>query len=100
MQSCSKYEAKTLIIARFGMLECGQNYKGTTSEICSTCEVTDNENHRLNVCPKFRSVNRYDVKEKFSFNNIYSQDVNTLKNAIQVKGNVWNTKNAHGTIII
>ena len=40
---CSKQETKTIIIARFGMLECGKNYKGTMNEICRQCDVTDDD---------------------------------------------------------
>ena len=29
---CSKQETKSIIIARFGVLECGWNFKGTMSE--------------------------------------------------------------------
>ena len=32
--NCTKYETKTLIIARYGKLECGTNYKGSMKEIC------------------------------------------------------------------
>ena len=28
---CTKHEAKTLMIAHFDMLECGRNYKGSTT---------------------------------------------------------------------
>ena len=50
----SKYDTKTLVIARFGMLDCGVNYKGTKSELCSQCNIIDNEDHRLNNCIKYR----------------------------------------------
>ena len=51
---CTKHETKTIIIARFGMLECGRNYKGSMSEICNECNDLDDENHRLNFCAKFK----------------------------------------------
>ena len=35
----TKKETKTLIIARYGMLDCGQNYQGTTSKVCALCIV-------------------------------------------------------------
>ena len=37
--SCNKQETKTMLIARFGMLECGKNFKGSLREVCSTCKV-------------------------------------------------------------
>ena len=94
---CTKYEAKTLLIARFGMLECGKNYKGTMKETCATCSVLDDENHRLNSCPMFSSVNNYG-KEKVDFNNIFSHDPDVFRDAIRSIGNVWNTRTAHGTM--
>ena len=42
---CTKHEAKALLIARFGMLECGKNFKGTMRETCDVCKVNDDENH-------------------------------------------------------
>ena len=50
----TKLEAKTVITARYGMLECGKNHKGTLSLMCTTCNIIDDENHRLNVCPKWQ----------------------------------------------
>ena len=48
----SKQETRTIMIARYGLLECGRNYKGTINEICDQCCTKDDENHRLNHCPK------------------------------------------------
>ena len=41
----SKKETKIIIIVRYGMLECGRNYKGTIQQICKTCNVIDDEEH-------------------------------------------------------
>ena len=43
--SLTKRETKMLIIARFGMLECGKNFKGTMNEICLNCNTRDTEEH-------------------------------------------------------
>ena len=48
----TKHEAKTIVIARYGMLQCGKNYKGTMNEICNECDILDDEDHRLNCCVK------------------------------------------------
>ena len=53
----SKRETKTIMIARYGLLECGSNYKGTISESCDTCNCPDNEDHCLNYCIKFKGTN-------------------------------------------
>ena len=95
----SKYETKTTIIARYGMLECGTNYKGTMQEKCDQCKVKDDENHRLNYCVKLRGINFVDCDTKIEFNNIYSNDPEVLRTIIKRLGNIWNTKTAHGTMI-
>ena len=95
---CTKLEAKTLMMARFGMLECGQNYKGSASETCSTCHEKDSENHRLNYCQKYQSINNYDSEKKFCFDQVYSSDPSEFRQAIEAISKVWNTKSAHGTM--
>ena len=94
----SKYDTKTLIIARFGMLDCGRNYKGSKPELCSRCKVIDDENHRLNDCILFRDTNLFDCETKVDFHRIYSNDIETLREIIPIIQKVWNTKTAHGTM--
>ena len=55
--SSNRLQAKTLIIARSGMLECGKNYKGTIPETCHTCSLLDDENHRMNECLNWTHLN-------------------------------------------
>ena len=57
IQKMTKLEAKTLIIARYGMLECGKNFGGTHGGECSECNTYDDENHRLNDCKKWKELN-------------------------------------------
>ena len=96
---CTKYETKAIIIARFGMLECGWNYKGSIPETCAQCNQIDDENHRLNYCIRFRETNLYDTDEKVDFSEIFSTDINTLRNILPKIEGVWNVKNAHGTMV-
>ena len=98
MKSCTKQETKTLIIARFGMLECGYNFKAGMSEECNQCSVLDNEDHRLNYCVKFKGFNYCNSSEKVNFEDIYSNDMPTLRKTIPLIERVWNTKCAHGTM--
>ena len=94
--SLSKNDCKSLIISRFGMLECGANFKGTSSEDCLTCRVVDNEEHRLNQCIKFRETNFYNDAEKIPFKNIYSEDVSVLHPLLKRIQAVWNTRTGGG----
>ena len=96
--NATKQETKTMISARFGMLECGQNFKGTLSLLCNQCNCIDNEEHRLNFCVKWRDVNLYDNVEKVDMNTIYSNDINELRPVISKIELVWNTRTAHGTM--
>ena len=72
------------------MLICGRNYKGTMSENCSECKVTDDENHRLNECSKFRSTNRYDNASKIQFDDIYTNDASKVSQVVNEIDKVWN----------
>ena len=99
LQSLTKQETKTIIISRFGMLECGTNFKNSSSTVCPVCKTSDNENHRLNHCVRFKTTNYFDHVEKVNFDDIYSTDVNVLKNIIAKIDKVWNTRNAHGSMI-
>ena len=94
----TKHETKTMMIARYGMLECGRNFKGSMKENCDHCNTTDDENHRLNYCIKLRTFNFHDVDVKVNFDDIYANDVYVLRNVILAIETVWNTRNAHGTM--
>ena len=96
---CSRQETKTLLIARFGMLECGKNFKGTMSLDCKTCKKIDDENHRLNHCKKIREINLYDSAHKVDFQDVYSNNLTTIKTIISHIDRLWNTRNSHGTMI-
>ena len=80
------------------MLECGKNYKGNKPEICSQCNVIDDENHRLNNCINFRDTNFYDSDTKVDFSKVFSNDIDTLREILPSIQRVWNTKTAHGTM--
>ena len=95
---CTKHETKTLIIARYGMLQCGKNFKGSMSEFCDQCKILDDEDHRLNYCKKYIDINFYNAVKKVDFNMVYSRDMNELREILPRIGNVWNTRNAHGTM--
>ncbi len=94
----TKQESKTIIIARYGMLECGSNYKGTLKAICNDCQTIDDENHRINYCKKWETVNYAKCDDKKDFNDIYSNDIAIIRKILPVIECLWNTKNAHGTM--
>ena len=75
---------------------------GTTKEVylrhVQSNQILD-ENHRLNYCIRFRETNLYDTDEKVDFSEIFSTDINTLRNILPKIEGVWNVKNAHGTMV-
>lgn len=82
----NKNDAKTIVMARYGMLACGKNYKnqyGGTQ--CRSCDKIDDENHRINECINFKEINWLNMNEKINFENIYLDDVNILK---ELAGNI------------
>ena len=40
---CNKHETKTLMIARYRMLECGKNFRGSINGTCNICNEIDDE---------------------------------------------------------
>ena len=95
----SKQETKTLIISRYHMLECGANFKGTRPQTCNTCDVLDDENHRLNHCVKYSEMNRHDRIDKANFDDIYSDDPGVVGGIMSEVTKVWNLSNSNGTMI-
>ena len=80
------------------MLECGNNYKGTLTQLWNQCNCIDDENHRLNYCIKWRNVNLYDSIDKVNMDMLYNGNMNELRPIISNIEKVWNVKNAHGTM--
>ena len=98
LQQCNKQETKAIMIARYGMLECGQNFKGSLKGTCAHCNEPDNENHRLNFCMKYKESNLYNSDYKANFDDIYSEDIEIIKNVITQIDKVWNVRTAHGNV--
>ena len=94
----SKNDCKTLIISRFGMLECGINYKGTMNDRCMTCDKIDNEEHRLNSCKRYENINFLNNDNKIPFRSIYSEDPDMVQRIILHISKVWNTKTGNGSM--
>ena len=94
----TKKETKTVMAARYGMLECGKNFKGTVETECHSCGVTDDESHRLHSCTKWEGKNLVGKDEQVNFQDVYSDNINTLRKILPHIQTLWNVKNAHGTM--
>ena len=90
--SLNQIEAKTLIVARFHMLECGKNFRGTSPVTCTVCNEIDDESHRLNFCSRFKQTNLYDASEKVEFSDVFSDNVETVRNILKTIMKVWNIR--------
>ena len=82
------------------MLECGKNYKGTRSETCGTCLCLDDEEHRLNVCPVFSHTNSSNCPTKIEIKELYSENVETVREILARIGTVWNTHTGQGSVVV
>ena len=82
------------------MLDCGKNFRGTRNVNCEECDAYDDEKHRINYCRKFRTFDNYESDTKVDFDLIYSDDIETLRVIIPKISEVWNTRNANGTMNI
>ena len=98
IQKLNRHQTKGLFLS-FRMLECGRNFKSTLPEVCPTCDVTDNEHHRLNICTRFRQTNLCDTVNKVNFEDVFSSDIAVITNALSHIENVWNLKLGHGSMV-
>ena len=92
----TKQRAKTIILARHGMLECGSNFKGTMSQTCRRCKIPDDENHRLNECSIYDNINLAKHTLKKNFENVHSDDNDVLDSIICDIENIWELRYANG----
>ena len=66
--------------------------------ICRYCKIVDDEDHRLNHCKTYQSINFYNETHKVDFSEVYSQDIDVLKQILKNIEKVWNTKTSNGTM--
>ena len=60
---------RALIMGRYGMLKCANNFSsGHGTKKCDLCKVVDDEDHRINKCPKWGGANLID--DVVTFNDI------------------------------
>ena len=90
----TRLQTKAIIMARSGMLDCATNFKNKyKSTICKECTMPDNENHRINECKKYSSINNHKRAEKFDFSIVFSDNVEELQTAAQAINMIWDLAN-------
>ena len=81
------------------MLDCGTNYKtGYHGRNCSLCKVEDDENHRINDCPKYQDKNLSNSSYSVNFDCIYSEDNETVDRVLYVICEIWDLRNGKNTM--
>ena len=91
--SGNKQRARTIFLAQNHMLECGRNMKGTMSENCTTCNVIDDEQHRLAACEKRPNL---ETNDETQFEDIYSENIDKLNNILNEIEKTWDTRYTNG----
>ena len=86
------------MMARYGMLQCGTNFKGTLQPICNQCSITDNEQHRLNICPKWDNLRTDEFNDTSAFDDIYKNNFDSVNPTLEKIKLIWNTKYANGSM--
>ena len=91
--------SRAIIMGRYGMLSCANNFSnGYGSKYCDVCKVIDDEEHRINWCCKWESVNRYHNDEKLTFCDIYSDDMDKCLVVVNTILSVWDLANGKNDI--
>ena len=76
------------------MLNCANNfatkYGGKT---CNMCGKIDDENHRINHCRKWESINAYNDGRKLDFDDIYSNDYEKCLDIVKIILSMWDLEN-------
>ena len=85
---------RTLIIARYGMLQCGANYERMHGgKNCKECGILDNEDHRINFCEKWEKTNLFKNNSKVEFKRVYSGDTEECLEIIKLINSIWDLEN-------
>ena len=88
-------DARVIIMARYGMLECANNYSSKYgTKLCKDCNTTDDESHRLNHCKKWKNINLYNEGYSINFDSVFSEEKDTLLQMSTLLRSLWNLE--HG----
>ena len=82
---------KIIIMARYGMLDCANNYRGKYgTKLCRACDMVDDEDHRMNNCVRWKDVNLHGRNYSIDFGAVYSSDIKTLEQMAGLLKRIWN----------
>ena len=76
------------------MLQCANNFScGFGTKMCNTCNVVDNEEHRINDCAKYKNINLFHSTKKITYDDIYSDDVANCYAIVERIVSMWDLEN-------
>ena len=85
---------RAYVMGRYGMLQCAANFSdGYKSKLCTRCNVTDNEDHRMNNCPVWSDINLYGCDEKINFEDIHSDNEIESMTVVKKILEIWDLGN-------
>lgn len=97
----TRCKAKALVMARYGMLDCGCNFENKYGgKMCDECNVIDDEGHRVNYCPRWSHVNLSSSVTKIDFSLVYSSERDDLESVADVILSIWDLGNGRNGIIM
>ena len=77
-------------MSRYGMLDCANNYAiKYGGKLCRMCNETDDEDHRINFCQKWKGINLYNNPMKVDFKDVFSSDENRCLQIVKVIASLW-----------
>ena len=94
MRNPSIISTRALIMGRYGMLKCANNFSyGHGTKLCDKCKVIDDEDHRINDCIKWERTNLVNSTERVSFCDIYLDDYERCLKVVQTIISMWDLEN-------
>ena len=85
---------RAIIMGRFGMLKCANNYSnGHGTKMCNVCNVIDDEDHRINDCKKWQTINMSSNSQRVPFTDIYHDEYDRCLNVVKVILSMWDLEN-------
>ena len=81
---------RAVVMGRYGMLRCANNFShGHGTKMCDLCGVEDDEDHRINTCPKWEKINFVNSACKVSFGDIYLDDYERCLVVVEAILRMW-----------
>ena len=81
-------------MGRYGMLKCNANYsQNKGNKDCRICGVIHDEDHRINHCVLYEGINCFDSNIKIDFNMVYSDDLESALNVVEIILKMWDLGN-------